>query len=37
MDHPEYLWWTVGVHLLVGMFIISWFIKKAGEFKERSE
>jgi len=37
MDHPEYLWWTVGAHLLLGMLLISWFIKKAGEFKERSE
>jgi len=37
MGHPEYLWWTAGIHLFVGMFLISWFIKKAGEFKERSE
>jgi MFS family permease len=37
MGHPEYLWWTAGVHLIVGMFIISLFIRKAGEFKEQSE
>jgi POT family proton-dependent oligopeptide transporter len=37
MDRPEFLWWTVAIHLLVGMLLISWFIKKAGGFKERSE
>jgi len=37
MGHPEYLWWTAGAHLFVGMIVISWFIKMAGEFKERTE
>jgi dipeptide/tripeptide permease len=37
MDRPEYLWWTLAAHLVVGMILISWFIKRAGEFKERSE
>lgn len=37
MDRPEYLWWTIGIHLFLGMLLISWFIKRAGEFKERTE
>jgi hypothetical protein len=37
MGHPEYLWWTAGAHLLLGMLLISLFVKKAGELKERSE
>jgi POT family proton-dependent oligopeptide transporter len=37
MDRPEYLWWTAAAHLVVGTVLISWFTKKAGEFKERSE
>ncbi len=37
MNHPEYLWFTVGIHLILGMFLISLFLKKVGEFKEREE
>lgn len=37
MDHPEYIWYTVGGHLILGIFLILIFVKSAGEFKEREE
>lgn len=37
MNHPEYLWFTVGIHLVMGLVLVSLFLKKVGEFKEREE
>lgn len=37
MNHPEYLWYTLGGHLMLGIIILFLFTKTAGEFKEREE
>jgi len=37
MGHPEYVWFTLGVHVLIGIAVIYLFIKKAGEFKELTD
>jgi MFS family permease len=37
MGHPEYIWYTIAGTLLVGMLVITVFIRTAGEFKELEE
>lgn len=34
MERPEYVWFVLGAHLILGMIIISLFTKKFGAFKE---
>ncbi|TDO03794.1 MFS transporter [Sunxiuqinia elliptica] len=35
--HPEYIMYTLTVHILLGILAISLFVKKMGEFQERTE
>jgi len=35
--HPEYVWYTLAVHVLVGIAAIYLFTRIAGEFHERQE
>jgi dipeptide/tripeptide permease len=37
ITHPEYIWFVLAVHFIVGMFVILIFIKRFGEFKELEE
>ncbi len=37
MTHPEYIWFVLAGHFIVGMFVILIFVKKFGEFKELEE
>ncbi len=37
MGHPEYVWYTLAAHVLIGILVIYLFIKKAGEFKELTD
>jgi POT family proton-dependent oligopeptide transporter len=37
MNHPEYIWYTAGAQLILGIFLILIFVKSAGEFKEQEE
>ncbi|MGD2294839.1 MAG: MFS transporter [Candidatus Aminicenantes bacterium] len=37
MNHPEYVWFTLGGHLILGIVILFLFTKTVGEFKEREE
>lgn len=37
MGHPEYVWYTLAVHSLVGILVVYLFVKSAGEFKEVEE
>jgi len=37
MGHPEYVWYTLAVHSILGMLVVFIFIKSAGEFKEMVE
>lgn len=37
MDHPEYVWYTLAAHLILGIIVLYIFTKTAGEFKEREE
>lgn len=37
MGHPEYVWYTLAVHSILGMLVVYIFIKSAGEFKEVDE
>lgn len=34
-NHPEYIWYTLAMHLLLGSVTIFVFLKFAGEFKEQ--
>jgi dipeptide/tripeptide permease len=34
MDHPEYVWYTLAVHFILGIVAIHLFTKSLGEFKE---
>lgn len=34
MNHPEYVWYTLSGHLIVGVLAIFLFTKSLGEFKE---
>ena len=35
--HPEYIMYTLTVHTLLGILAIYIFVKKLGEFQERTE
>jgi dipeptide/tripeptide permease len=35
--HPEYTWFVLAAHFLLGMLVLTFFIKKWGEFKEMEE
>lgn len=35
--HPEYVWFALGAHLVVGLMLILLFTRSAGEFKEMEE
>ncbi len=37
LSHPEYTWFTLAAHFLLGMIILTLFTKKWGEFKEMEE
>ena len=37
MNHPEYIWFILGAHILLGILVIFIFTKSAGEFKELEE
>ena len=37
IGHPEYVWFILAGHFILGMFIILIFTKKIGEFKELEE
>lgn len=34
MGRPEYVWWTLAAHFVIGVFCIYLFTRMAGEFKE---
>ncbi len=36
-NHPEYIWFTLAGHLVLGILLLFLFTKIAGEFKEREE
>lgn len=35
MQHPEYVWFTLGVHFLLGVAALYAFMRVTGEFKEQ--
>jgi MFS family permease len=35
MGHPEYVWYTLAAHLILGIVVLYVFTKTLGEFKER--
>jgi POT family proton-dependent oligopeptide transporter len=37
MDHPEYAWFSLAAHFVLGMLVITLFTKIWGEFKEMEE
>ena len=37
MNHPEYVWYVLAAHLILGMIAIFVFTKSGGEFKEMEE
>ncbi len=37
MNHPEYTWYTLGGHLIVGIIVLYIYSKTAGKFKEQEE
>lgn len=37
MNHPEYVWYVVAGHLILGMIVMYIFTKKGGEFQEMEE
>jgi len=37
MNHPEYVWFTLAGHLILGILLLFLFTKIVGEFKEREE
>lgn len=34
INHPEYIWITLSLHVILGILAIYWFTKTLGEFKE---
>jgi dipeptide/tripeptide permease len=34
INHPEYIWYTLTLHMVIGILAIYWFTKTLGEFKE---
>jgi len=37
MNHPEYVWFALGGHLILGIIVLYIYSKTAGKFKEREE
>lgn len=37
MNHPEYIWFTVAGHFILGMIVLTLFTRLWGEFKEMTE
>ena len=37
MNHPEYIWYTLGGHLIVGVIVLYIYTQTAGKFTEREE
>jgi dipeptide/tripeptide permease len=37
MGNPEYVWYTLAVHMILGILAIMIFTRSAGEFKELEE
>ena len=37
MNHPEYVWYTLGGHLILGIIVIYLYTKTIGKFTEREE
>ncbi len=37
MGHPEYVWFTLAAHLLLGIVALTLYTRIAGEFREREE
>jgi dipeptide/tripeptide permease len=35
LGHPEYIWYTLSAHMVLGIIAIFWFSKTLGEFKEQ--
>jgi hypothetical protein len=35
MGHPEYVWYTLAVHMVLAIVVINVFVKMWGEFEER--
>lgn len=35
MGHPEYIWYTLAAHMILGVVAIFWFSKTLGDFKEQ--
>ena len=36
-NHPEYVWFTLAAHILVGILVLWVFTRMAGEFRERED
>jgi dipeptide/tripeptide permease len=37
LGHPEYVWYVLGIHTVLGILALHLFTKTAGEFQEREE
>jgi MFS family permease len=37
IDHPEYIWYSLAAHFVIGIIVIFIFTKMLGEFKELDE
>lgn len=37
LKHPEYVWYVLAAHLVLGILIIYMFMKKVGEFKQQEK
>jgi dipeptide/tripeptide permease len=37
LNHPEYIWYTLAAHLLLGIIVLFAFTKILGEFKEQEK
>jgi dipeptide/tripeptide permease len=37
MSHPDYIWYTLAAHFLLGILVLWGFTKTVGEFQEREE
>jgi dipeptide/tripeptide permease len=37
LGHPEYLWFTLAVHTLIGIAVLMVFTRSAGEFREQEK
>jgi dipeptide/tripeptide permease len=35
--HPEYVWYALGIHTILGLFLLFIFTRTLGEFKEQEE